>query len=78
MIQGEKDHPSVVDPAWLHDWMGGISPPASRGENLLIIEVGWQEEENYRAGHIPAQSAWIPTPSSDFVMGAAGPTLELC
>jgi thiosulfate/3-mercaptopyruvate sulfurtransferase len=52
MAQLEKDH-APVDPAWLHDRLGEASLPASSGESLLIVEVGWQHEENYRAGHIP-------------------------
>jgi molybdopterin synthase sulfurtransferase len=49
----EKYHPPVVDPAWLHDRIGGRRTHASRQESLLIVEVGWQSEGDYRTGHIP-------------------------
>jgi len=53
MTQAGSDHQPAVDPAWLSDRMAGTSPLTSRGEGLLIVEVGWQEEKVYRAGHIP-------------------------
>jgi len=53
MVQAGKDQLPVVDPKWLHDRMVISSLPAPRVESLLIIEVGDQGEEKYRAGHIP-------------------------
>lgn len=53
MTQVGKDQPLVVDPAWLYEQLGDTNLPASRGKSLLIVEVGEQTEESYRAGHIP-------------------------
>jgi molybdopterin synthase sulfurtransferase len=53
MTQAGKDYPAVVDPAWLHDRLGGQDARIPGWESLLIVEVGDQEEEKYQAGHIP-------------------------